>query len=283
MRKGGVDGLLKAIDSNHTATCIYSSGLQVSGTFTEVVIKAEVPVYTRTEGPTTLNFKDKQLEGHGKEYHREGFGSPAGKLKDTDKPLEMHSDGDLEALGIKTGADATLEFESGVIVTGKLENILRREGRILLMTFTGCNVRFRDRILFDPSWGTYDMAVGEKIVSAYPGPADPDAFGLEYPVPKEKTHKILHSDRARKLHQHYQSVRKFRENGDSDIDLNQIWSEVKQHYPEEWLVPMEILELINNDAKNAALKDEIMQYLKEVKSQDLNTKRLIDNGLLLLK
>jgi phenylalanine-4-hydroxylase len=34
-RRGGAYGLQKAIDSKNTCTVVYSSGLQVSGTFTE--------------------------------------------------------------------------------------------------------------------------------------------------------------------------------------------------------------------------------------------------------
>ena len=283
LRRGGIEGLFKAIESNHTATGVYSSGLQVSGTFSEVIIHQEAPVYFRTEGPTTLNYKDKQLEGHGKDHHREGFGSPVGKLKNTATPLEMLSDGELDELGIRSRETAALEFESGVKVTGTLENILRKEGNILLMTFSDCRVTFRDRILFEPSWGSYDMAVGEKIVSAYPGPADPDAFGLQYPVPKEKTHKIRHSDTARKLHSLYQAVRRIREEEKSELSLQEVWGQVRKEYPQDWLLPMEILELVHSGADHVVLKDEIVKYLKEVKSQDPDIKRLVDNGLLLIR
>jgi phenylalanine-4-hydroxylase len=280
LKKGGVDGMLKAIDSNHTATCEYSSGLQVSGTFTEVIIHRESPVYIRTEGPTSLNYKDKQIEGHGKNYHLEGFGSPAGKLKDSSTPLELLSNGELENLGIKMGIISTLKFESGVTVAGKLESVLRQEGKIVLMTFNDCKVMFRDRILFEPAWGKYDMAVGEKIISAFPGPADPDSFGLEYLVPKEKTHKIIHSPEAKRLHQMYQMFRDFRNGRSKDIALENIWEEILASYPEEWLLPLEMLEVAD---KQSSLREDILSYLKKKKSQDPDIERLVENGLLLIK
>src|SRR5439155_772643 len=76
---GGLEGINKAIECKNTATCEYSSGLQVSGVFTEVLSgKEKQPIYLRTTGKTALAFKDKELPGHGIDYHKDGFGSPIG-------------------------------------------------------------------------------------------------------------------------------------------------------------------------------------------------------------
>jgi phenylalanine-4-hydroxylase len=283
LRTGGADGVLKAIESGYTGTCVYSSGLQVSGTFQEVILHGEEPVYIRTQGPTQLCFADKQLPGQDKEYHKHGFSSPVGRLKNLSAPLENNSDGDLEAAGIKTGEKVKLEFESGLLVEGLLENILRKDGKILVMTFTDCRVTFRDRMLYDPAWGAYDMAVGEKIISAYSGPADPFAFALEYPVPAEKTHKIVHSEKALKLHRLYQSVRDYREKALNDLDPQETWNTIKKEYPEEWLLPLELLELVKGNADYRLLEDEIKTYLLTVKGADPDLKRLIENGIVAMQ
>lgn len=282
LRKGGIDGVMKAIASGNTGTCVYSSGLQVSGTFQEMILNREALVYIRTEGPTQLCYEDIQLEGHGKNYHSHGFGSPVGKLKNASTPLEFMSDGDLENLGILSGNLAVLEFESGLVVEGKLDHITRRKDKILLMTFSGCTVTFRDKVLFRPEWGNFDMAVGEKIVSAFSGPADPNAFELEYPVPKEKTHKIVHSERAIRLHQLYQELRDFREGKILFINLKNLFEEVRNEYPEEWLLPLEILELTEKKAEYSDLNAIILSYLRNVKGEDPDIKRLVENGLMLL-
>jgi phenylalanine-4-hydroxylase len=279
LRTGGVDGIMKAIESGYTGTCVYSSGLQVSGTFQEMIIHREAPVYIRTEGPTQLCYRDCQLPGQGKDYHSHGFGSPVGRLINSSSPLETLSDGDLEALGIVAGKKIIIEFESGLKVDGILESILRKEGKILVMSFSDCRVTFRDRLLFDPAWGMYDMAVGEKIESAFSGPADPFAFELEYPVPKEKTHKISHSAEALKLHHMYQNVRDFRENKINEIDLRGTWNIIKQEYPEEWLLPLELLELTKDKTEYQSFEDEIKTYLLTIKSADPDIKRLIENGM----
>lgn len=276
---GGVDGLLKAIDSNSTATCVMSSGLQVSGTFSEVIIKNDEVAYFRTDSPTSLCFNDKELQGHGKEHHHHGFGSPAGKLKDISTPLEMLSDGDLSFHGIEPGKIARLEFESGVAVIGNISLITRKNGKVILITFDNCKVTFRDRVLFDPSWGIYDMAVGEKIISAYAGPADPDSFGLRFSVPGEKTHKIEHTPGAKHLHSLYQSVRDIRENGKDIVALNNLWNIVRNEFPEEWLLPLEILEVVETNGLDRTLASHIHNYLLEKKEQEPGTQFLINNGL----
>jgi phenylalanine-4-hydroxylase len=280
LRTGGVDGVMKAIESGYTGTCVYSSGLQLSGIFQEVIIHGNAPVYLRTEGPSQLCYGDKQLPGHDKDYHSSGFGSPVGKLKYHSTPLEFMTDGDLQAINILKGKQANLEFESGVRVEGHLDEILRSDGKILVMSFSQCRVTFRDRELFNPSWGKYDMAVGEKIISAYSGPADSFAYKLEYKVPQEKTHKIKHSPKALRLHILYQSIRDIREKNLPDDPIEKTWQEIKKDYPEEWLLPLEILELAMKNEKHQALAAEIREYLSDLKSEDTSIKRLISNGLL---
>ena len=165
---------------------------------------------------------------------------------------------------------------------GKLETILRRDGKILVMTFTGCKVTFRERVLFEPGWGPYDMAVGEKIISSFSGPADENAYGINYPVPEEKTHKLMHDERSRKLHSLYQSVRDIREKGHNGISLSEAWDETRKKYPEEWLLPLEIVEILDARNIDPELKTTVINYLKSEKSQDPDIKRLVDNGLLLI-
>src|SRR3989440_9737024 len=71
---GGLEGINKAVECNNTATCEYSSGLQVSGIFTEVITDVNnSPIYLRTGGKTALAVRNKELEGHGIDYHKEGF------------------------------------------------------------------------------------------------------------------------------------------------------------------------------------------------------------------
>src|ERR1700745_3645534 len=56
---GGLEGINKAIEGNNVATCQYSSGLQVTGVFTEVIMDANKnSVYLRTVGPSALAYQN---------------------------------------------------------------------------------------------------------------------------------------------------------------------------------------------------------------------------------
>src|SRR5438094_10317997 len=130
---GGLEGINKAIECQNGATCEYSTGLQVSGIFDEVVTdENNSPIYLRTTGKSALAFRDKELEGHGIDYHEDGFGSPVGKWKQTSESPELLTNDQLHALGIVEGRRAKLEFVTDIVVSGKVDKILRRDGKLLL-------------------------------------------------------------------------------------------------------------------------------------------------------
>jgi phenylalanine-4-hydroxylase len=83
-----------------------------------------------------------------------------------------------------------------------LANISTENGKIILFKVEKCTVLDeKGRVLFDPSWGVYDMAVGEQITSVFCGAADKDAF-LEIAY-KSKPAPIMQSMtiRPKSLHQ----------------------------------------------------------------------------------
>ncbi|MHC1706356.1 MAG: aromatic amino acid hydroxylase [Bacteroidales bacterium] len=278
LRKGGIEGVKKAIESANIATCVYSTGLQVTGVFSEMLQHNGRLAYIRTNSPTQLSYNNKVLEGHGKDYHSQGFGSPVGKLQGTETPLEHLSDGDLHQMGITEGSTKQLVFTSGIQVEGRLIKILRKEGKLILLSFNSCTVSLEGQILFHPDWGTYDMAVGSEIISAFSGPADPDAYGFSFPVPVEKTHKIQHSKEKVSLHHLYQVVRDIRDKKLPFPDLIEIWTQIRQ-FPKEWLLPLEILELLNEYKENIPMQEEIIHYLTALKAENKDLEWLISKGL----
>ena len=281
-RRGGLYGLERAIQSRNVATFEFSSGLQVSGAVAEVVAgPGGEPAYVRTAGPTALAAGDVQLEGQGKDYHCDGFGSPVGLISGADRPVEEMTDGDLHRLGLETGKRTHVGFTSGVRVEGRLERVVREGGKAVLMKFSDCRVTSGDRLLFDPSWGTYDMAVGARIVSVFNGAADKDAYEQVAFVPRERTVKVVFDERDRHLHGLYQAVRTIREQNAGFEQLAGIYRELRAAHPEDWLLALETLEILKARQLDAALQGEILQFLSE-KSAEREYARLITNGLSLL-
>src|SRR3984893_16011438 len=73
---GGLEGINKAIECNNVATCEYSSGLQVTGVFNEVIVDSKNnPIYLRTSGPSALAYQNKELSDHGCDNHTARVGS----------------------------------------------------------------------------------------------------------------------------------------------------------------------------------------------------------------
>ena len=266
---GGLEGINKAIECKNTATCEYSSGLQVSGVFTEVVTdKKKQPIYLRTTGKTALAFKDKELPGHGVDYHKDGFGSPIGNWKETD---------------LKEGQKTKLEFESGVTVEGAVDKLLQRDGKLLLITFSNCTAKYGDRVLFDPSWGTYDMAVGDRITSVFNGAADKDAYNQVALVPKERTIKVPSDGKRKKLESLYAQVRQIRETKKGYERLGEIWETQQAEHPGDWLLSMEIFEILDTTDQQAELKARIEKFLNEKKAQTKDLTTLIGWGFRLVE
>jgi phenylalanine-4-hydroxylase len=92
---------------------------------TEVLSEGGAPIYLRTKGTLCFGFADKELPDHGRDYHKDGFGSTIGNWKNVSKAPELLTEAELHALGFDTGKQITLEFVSGVKVTGKIAKITR--------------------------------------------------------------------------------------------------------------------------------------------------------------
>lgn len=277
LRTGGLEGILKAIESGETATIEYSSGLQVSGTFTDVIIHKGGSVYIMTTGPTTLNYKNKLLPGEDGKKHPHGFGSPIGKIKGTLAPTRFLSDNDLKKLGIKKGIYTKFEFESGIKIEGELLRVIRKNNNLILMSFINCTVKYDGRILFEPEWGQYDMAIGENIVSAYSGPADADGFGLKYETPKEGTHQLVYDQKTINLHKLYEIVEAIRQKEKPVDSISVIWDELIDSYPNEWLLQTEIYELIKSNYNFNSLSNDIKNFLIEKRISNPDTAPIINS------
>jgi phenylalanine-4-hydroxylase len=266
---GGLEGINKAIECNNVATCEYSSGLQVSGVFTEVVIdEKKQPIYVRTTGKSALALNNKELPGHGIDYHKDGFGSPIGKWKQTE---------------IAEGKKAKLEFESGIVVEGKIDKLLRRDEKVLLITFSNCSAKYGDRVLFDPDWGTYDMAVGERISSVFNGAADKDAYNQVALVPKERTIKVPSDAKRKRLENLYAQVRKIRESNAGYERLGEIWETQQAEHPDDWLLSMEIFEILDTTDQQPELKARIEKFLNNKKTSTKDLSTLISWGFRLVE
>jgi phenylalanine-4-hydroxylase len=282
LRTGGLSGIKKLINSNALGTIELSTGLQISGLFSNVIEDEGKPVYVQTSGKTALSYREKELVGHGTEYHAEGFGSPIGKLKGINLAIEEMSPRDLGAYAIYEGEQVTLEFEGNIIVKGEIITGSRNlQGEILLIKFKNCTVTHNDKVLFQPEWGIYDMAVGKKVISAFSGPADVNSFDMINHVPSSQTIKQKKSVEREELEKLYASIRNIRENKPATITLKVAFAAVSAGHPNDWLLSVEIAELAQKEG-NSDLVNKVLNHLENVKTNRPEIAHLITNGLELI-
>jgi phenylalanine-4-hydroxylase len=290
-RVGGLQSVLKAVECKNICTAAYSSGLQVSGVFTQVLEgPASSVAYIKTAGPTALSFNHKQLIGHGKNYHADGFGSPVGNLIGATKPLEDFTEQDLQQFGIALNNEVVLSFESGIKVQGILRDITKEESKNLLFSFTSCTVTNKEGlVLFDPAWGVFDMAVGASIVSVFNGPADISTFEDQLYVSPERTHQPSYSDNDYAYHALSAQVRNIREqiqlHGFTRVQLETlgiIFNSICAAHKNDWLCALEILEIVAHEEVASELASTVRAYVEAQKNNMPEFTKLIGDGLAII-
>ena len=279
LRTGGLSGINKLISSKALGTIELSTGLQISGIFSNVIEYDGKPIYVQTTGKTALANREKELVGHGTNYHAAGFGSPIGKLKGINLAIEDMSPKDLMAYGIYEGKTVTLEFEGDIKVTGNIITGSRNlQGAIIIISFDNCTVTHLNTVLFQPEWGIFDMAVGKKVVSAFSGPADCNSFDMITHMPNSKTIKAEKTPEREELESYYSEIRNFRENKNSAEKAFGIFKIVSNKFPNDWLLSLEIAEILNSQKAESSL-NEVLSYLNNLKMKRPEVSHLIDNGL----
>ncbi|WP_299898480.1 aromatic amino acid hydroxylase [uncultured Aquimarina sp.] len=279
LRKGGHRGLAKLIESQNLGTIELSTGLQVSGVFTRMIKNEDNEViYFETEGPTALSFREKELIGQGIDAHPNGFRSPLGKLKGINLAIENMSPRDLKAYNFYDGEHIEFEFESGITVAGiNVTGMRNIKGELILIQFKECTIKYKDEFLFRPEWGTFDLAVGKEIVSAFSGPADDYSFDMITHNPNMNTIKRSYTDQEKELHALYQAVKNVRNGENTKFSLEAVFAIIKKDHSEDWLLPIEIYELIYD--RDANFADNILQHLDKIKAAKPSIAHLIDSGI----
>ncbi len=282
LRRGGARGLQKLIESQMVGTIEINTGLQISGQFSRVILNEDNEViFFQTTGPTALAYREKELIGQGIEYHQEGFSSPLGKLKNINLAIEDMGPFDLKAYNFYDGKWLSFEFESGIKVEGlNVTGIRNIQGKLMLIQLKDCTVTYEDEVLFKPEYGTFDMAIGSKIISAYAGAADHNSFPNLYEASKIYTIKPEKSSALLKLEEQYGIVRQLRESKTKDDEqLKQIFELVQKDYPQEWLLLLEMVEITEDEDLKTAMSNQ----LNEISSQCPHLTTLIKEGLEMLE
>lgn len=241
-QRGGASALQEAVVAASINTVQLNSGVQIAGTVSRVVCDAVGnAIYFNTSGPTQLAYQDIEIPEQGTKAHFQGFGSPIGGLRAFERCLSCYTIDELKRHGIEIGKTVQLNFLSGISVCGELVDIYRREQKNVLLSFARCTVQDADeQILFDPTWGRYDMAVGSSVESVRGGSADQQRYPL-YDAPSEQaTIEQDYDETTQSQFKLYAQTCELRESGSNAEGLV---NEIVRLEDSDWLLRFEALEL----------------------------------------
>ena len=282
LRKGGKEGIQKLIESQMVGSIELTTGLQVSGKFSRILLDENNNViFYQTDGPSALAYREKELIGHGISYHKNGISSPLGKLKNIKIAIEDMGPSDLKTYNFHDGKWLSFEFESGIKVEGlNITGIRNAQGKLILIRLKDCTISYKNEYLFLPENGIYDMVIGKEIVSAFAGAADSNSFPNLYAESSTLTIKPTKNKEIIKLERYYGEVQNYRKEKKNDAELlTKLFEEVTSLYPKEWLLIIEIIEL-SNDSK---LNQLINNYFDELISLYPELDSLISDGIKMIK
>ena len=155
------------------------------------------------DGPVQLSYMNNELKGHGGGYHSQGYSSPL-----VNKKIIHYLD--TKSLDEKV----SLNFDSGIKFSGKIKDKTIVDGKLLLVSFIDCTIKHNENILFDPSWGEFDLACGSYIDSVSGGPADINNFlgfmDVELPNKLKPTHLKEPSKKHKNIMEYYAKVEELR-------------------------------------------------------------------------
>ena len=286
LRKGGLSGLKKLIESKSLGTIELSTGLQISGIFTKVIEQDNCRngiAYFQTSGETVLAHRDQQMTGHSRLDHPNGIGSPLGYLKGYNLAIEDMSPKDLAAYDIHEGKRILLEFESGVKVEGRVITGARNIfGKIQTVYFEECLVTYQRELLFTPDMGVYCMAVGKDITSAYAGPADDESFDLiNHQVSADSP--ITLSDQEIKTLELFGRAKYLRtEDTITTDELMKLEKDFLAINPNNWLLGLEVAEVAVKHNLFYSITS-IENHLTHLANNNKDTEHLIKEGLSMIK
>ena len=281
-KRGGKYGLDTAIRAKTLCTICFENDLKISGIVENYITKKNKIFFIKLAGPSQISYKDNQIKNHGPNYHIHGYSSPLGNISQYNKPISNLTKIQITKLNIKKNQFTSLQFSSGIKVSGYISNILKKENKIIIITFYECYVKYKSEILFKPDWGNYDLICASDIVSVFGGPADSKNYYLnsdksQYAKYNKKNNKKQNSD-LNKLFKKLFSIKK-----NSDInEYYEIYKAMQKKNISDWLIKYKLLEATNCNREINWINNLYIDLNKiTIKNSDLS--RAIKRGLNLFK
>jgi len=285
-KHGGNLGLEKALRAQTLTTTVFESGIQISGVLTDFRIDSNGKVtFIKMSGPSQLSYEEIELKGHGIENHAHGFSSPVGKIKGLSKSTWLASVQDWKNLGCLEGQFCSFEFESGIKLEGIWVDSVRKNNHLIIMSFKNCTVSTEKVVLYSPEWGDFDLILGESVTSVFGGAADRNSYMKKSSMDnyRPRPQKCNLTEANKELNSLYGLIRELRDlnivDGDTLDKIIRVNEILNAKYPNDWLLRIEILELLKKNHWRPNLCSEITSKLNNLGEESERVNMLIRRGL----
>ena len=277
---GGEHGLKQAVKAKTICTIELDNMFQISGIVEKYILHKGNPIFVKTSGPTQLCYKNKEITNQGISFHKEGYSCPIGNIKKYNKPINKLDKVEQKELNIEINKTVNFEFVGSIKVRGDITKIYKKGGSIIVLTLKNCLIKHKNSILFDPSWGKFDLIAGNIINSVYGGPCDKvnfykDANNIGKYKKYNKSSKIVFNKKLNNLHKELAEIKNVRK---SLKLIENIYKKAIHNFPNEWLILYEILELTSK-IKSAYWVEEIKINLKKLIKNNDDLGNAIKRGL----
>ena len=279
---GGLHGLKTALKAKTLCTVEIDNQIQVSGIVESFISENKEINFVQLSGPCQISLNQKQLSGHGPEYHLSGYSSPIGKLKQFNKSINELSKNELAQLNIFKYSKVSLEFNQKINVSGKIKKIIKRNSQIILITFEDCTVKKNNTILFNKLWGDYDLVCGSKITSVYGGAADKKNYYKNLEIDqKYQIYNLSNKKQDVKIINFYDEIVILKKTKSIPM-LYKLYKKVNKYSIDDWLLKYQFLEATNCN-KNIKWVNEIYNELHLLSQNNTDLGRAVKRGLMLFR
>lgn len=282
LRQGGAIGLQKAIDSESVCTVELENGIQVSGIFSsKSKFNQKEAWILETESPTALAIANEELPGHHKMKYSNGFICFVDQFQNCTIPFHLLKQTDLKQLGIEKGQEFSIVTSKGLSIKAIFEQEVRDiYGKLLLLKLKNVEIFMSSIPIYIGD--DFTLIFTSSISSVYAGSADKEKFKEFVQIPSESTYKINYDNETQILIELYDDVRAIRENGFNFSSLFKIHKILEEKYPNDWLLSLEIFELLELNNPHNEFNSNVHNRLRHMMETNIENRKLIADGLALI-
>ena len=280
--RGGEYGLNIAKKAKTLCTVVLDDNIHISGKVKKYITNQKKQIiFISFDGPTQIGINKKQLKNHGSDYHFEGYSSPLGNLKKFGKPISKLSNIELKKSNIRKNKIIKLEFEGGIVLSGKIISILKNNSKIIIITFKNCTLKYKHKTLFEPEWGNFDLICGSIVTSVYGGACDSSKYFSKVSRGNKKYEKLNLNDGKKIDYTLNNFFKKIKESSEPELymdKLEKICIDINNKGIDDWLLKFELLQVTNCNLEIRWIKS-IFDDLYNFSSKDNDLSRAIRRAL----